>query len=146
MTTTRCTLFRLCAASAGELITNSMRLTPVRGDNGGFCLINTSFQYNAFFRVTDEQASTASEGSERERKEEERGAQQAAQRLRGAVCVNVCVRVCVCVEAPERTRPGCTQLISASNNRYTDRMMQDTALPPLPPAPNCMIDSCSPAC
>lgn len=58
----------LCSelVSSEEPISNPTRLTPVHGDNGGFCLINTSFQYNAFFRVTDEQASTTSEGSERE--------------------------------------------------------------------------------
>lgn len=57
-----------------------MGLTPVHRDNGSFCLINTSSQYNAFFRVTDEQASTTSERSERGGV---RGAQQAAQRLQG---------------------------------------------------------------
>lgn len=95
--------------------------------------------------MTDEQASTASEGSERERKEE--GGHSRPRNGSEELCVLMCVLVCVCVyvEAPERTRPGCTQLISASNNRYTDRMMQDTALPPSS-RPNCMIDSCSPAC
>lgn len=67
-----------------------MRLTPIHGDNGGFCLINTSFQYNAFFRETDEQASTTSKGSELGGG---RGAQHAVQRFREAVCVRARVFV-----------------------------------------------------
>lgn len=81
--------FRLCLVKVcgflplGEHISDHMRLTLVwRGgaDNGGFCLINTSFQYNGSFRVTDEQAPTTSEGSEL-KEAWGGGAQQAAQRL-----------------------------------------------------------------
>lgn len=59
-------------------------------DNGGFCLINTSFQYNGSFRVTDEQAPTTSEGSELGGG----GGGGRHSRLHNGL-VDVCVRACV---------------------------------------------------